>query len=608
MEQKQKQKNDHNFASQKSATQEPTSREFNRQKYNSVDKSNLRESNLQKSNLQKANSQNNNLQTQGFGFTQESAFGEKYSQPFSNNQAYINEASTKNTKNLSFGQRLKQLRKFKNFTQTQLASGINVSHSTINRWEKNHRSPSAENIQNIAQILVIDPAELAFGHDNMDQHSTQHSNFSHNNGYFNNSNFYSSANHTAQNQSLSDKQNGFASSNNTATISTKGDAYNTRKTDRHIQNENVQNTRRDNYDPMNINQENPSAPNASNSNQLAANSYSQSGSSAAPADTTRRWSDVGVNQNNNLHSGVNALAGGNNFKQKRGEEINEMKYPPLSSSSSVIAFQGIEGAFSHLALTNIYPDANILPCETFIQAFEKVQSGVANLAILPIENSLGGRVADIHHLLPRSDLYIVGEYFHQIEHCLLAIKGSKLSHIKNVFSHEQALSQCRVNLHNMKLNPIKHTDTAAAARFVASDKNMHSAAIGSRLASKIYNLDILKENIEDKPNNITRFIILSKDAFTPPNSNSDVITSCLFYTNNIPSSLYKALGGFATNHINILKLESYVPMLTDSKNAYFYIEFLGALENQNTILALDELKFYTSNIKILGTYIKNRNI
>ena len=286
-----------------------------------------------------------------------------------------------------------------------------------------------------------------------------------------------------------------------------------------------------------------------------------------------------------------------------------LPYIPPILSDDIIAFQGFLGAYSHVSCVNIYgKDVQVYPCKTFKHAFEAVENHQATVAVIPIENSLGGRVADIHHLLPESHLHIVGEYYLSIRHCLLGIPGARIADIKTVYSHEQGIAQCRHRLHNMNLETQPHIDTAGAAAFVADKKDIKKAAIASELAGKIYNLSILEHNMQDTNTNITRFIILRQKPLaeeTFQGQHNIYKTSCLFYTRNIPAALYKALGGFATNAINFSKLESYVPLLNTQGNAFFYIEFDGHTQDQRVSQSLDELNFYSNHVRILGSYKKN---
>ena len=282
--------------------------------------------------------------------------------------------------------------------------------------------------------------------------------------------------------------------------------------------------------------------------------------------------------------------------------------PPLHKGDTV-AFQGFLGAYSHACCVHIYgKSVQVLPCKTFKQAFEKVETGHASVAVIPIENSLGGRVADIHYLLPESSLHIVGEYYLSVQHCLLGVPGATIQDIKTVYSHEQGLAQCRNRLHNMHLDMCTYMDTAGAAHFVSQQQNIQKAAIASHLAAEIYGLSVLETNMQDTNTNITRFIVVRKQPIAEhkfTGKHDMYKTSCLFYTRNIPAALYKALGGFATNAINFSKLESYVPLLNTHGDAFFYIEFDGHLQDTRVIQSVDELQFYSNHIRILGSYKKN---
>ena len=268
-----------------------------------------------------------------------------------------------------------------------------------------------------------------------------------------------------------------------------------------------------------------------------------------------------------------------------------------------IAIQGELGAYSHIAVKNLYQDADIKTCSTFEDTFRLAFNDPNYKIIIPIENSLAGRVADIHHLLPESGLYIIGEIFFRVNHTLLGVKGAKLSDLKDVKSHAQGLAQCRENINKMKLLPVFHPDTAGAAKEVSELKNKTVAAIASKLAAKKYDLQIFKENFEDKNHNTTRFLIMSKTSKTPDVSNEKYITTLVFSTRSVPAALYKALGGFATNGINLTKLESY--MINGSMTAtQFYVDIEGHPETSAMQFALKELEFYCGKdmVKILGTY------
>lgn len=267
-----------------------------------------------------------------------------------------------------------------------------------------------------------------------------------------------------------------------------------------------------------------------------------------------------------------------------------------------IAFQGKPGAFSHMACLDAYPAMEPLPCPTFADAFAAAESGRADLAMIPIDNSIAGRVADIHHLLPKSKLTIVAEHFIPVHHCLLGIPDAKVADLKRVYSHIHALPQCRKIISDLKLKPIAFEDTAASAQRVAEEGDKTQAAIASELSAKLYGLKILKRNIEDEGGNTTRFIVLGKNAKTPARKkDTTYMTSLLFTVRNIPAALYKALGGFATNGLNIVKLESY---LAGNKfhSASFYAEIEGHPDDAAFVHAGEELAFYAENIKLLGTY------
>src|SRR5436305_3611593 len=223
-----------------------------------------------------------------------------------------------------------------------------------------------------------------------------------------------------------------------------------------------------------------------------------------------------------------------------------------------IAFQGELGANSHLAITEAYPNAEPLPCATFEDALGAISSGDASLGMIPIENSVAGRVADIHHLLPASGLHIVAEWFLPVRHQLMAVKGVTLADIKTVESHVQALGQCRRTIRKLGIKPLVAGDTAGSARDVAERGDKTCAAIASRLAAEIYGLDILAEDIEDETHNTTRFVILAREASWAKQGSGPLVTSFVFRVRNLPAALYKAMGGFATNGVTMTKLESYM--------------------------------------------------
>ena len=266
-----------------------------------------------------------------------------------------------------------------------------------------------------------------------------------------------------------------------------------------------------------------------------------------------------------------------------------------------IVFQGEPGANSHIACDEAYPAFEAVPCATFEDAFAAVAAGEAALGMIPIENSVAGRVADIHHLMPTSGLHIVAEWFLPIRHQLMAPKGASLEDIRSVESHVMALGQCRNIIRKLKLKPVVAADTAGSAREVAERGDRSRAAIASRLAAEIYGLDILRENIEDEAHNTTRFIVLSREeAWTRPNG-SLIVTTFVFRVRNVPAALYKALGGFATNGINMTKLESYM-VEGNFFATQFYADVEGHPEERGLALALEELAFFSKELKVLGVY------
>jgi prephenate dehydratase len=270
------------------------------------------------------------------------------------------------------------------------------------------------------------------------------------------------------------------------------------------------------------------------------------------------------------------------------------------SPQHLIAFQGEPGAYSDLACRQVFPRRTSLPCETFEDAIAAVRRGRAMLAMLPIENSVAGRVADIHHLLPDSQLHIIGEHYQRVNHHLLAVKGAKLSDLKIVRSHVHALSQCRKLIRALGLKAEIAADTAGSAAEVARRGDKSVAAIASALAGKVYGLASIKENIEDAGHNTTRFLIMAK---TPKPARNDglVVTTFVFRVRNVPAALYKAMGGFATNGVNMTKLESY--MVGGSFTAtQFYADVEAHPRERRLALALDELRFFSDEVKVLGVY------
>jgi prephenate dehydratase len=270
-------------------------------------------------------------------------------------------------------------------------------------------------------------------------------------------------------------------------------------------------------------------------------------------------------------------------------------------SQKRIVFQGEPGANSHIACREVYPDYEAVPLPTFEDCFYAVSSGEADLAMIPIENSLAGRVADIHHLLPTSDLCIIGEYFLPVHHQLLGVPGAKLEELEVVQSHVHALGQCRRIIRELGVSAEVAADTAGSARYVSELGDPKRAAIAPRLAAEIYKLDILRENIEDEAHNTTRFVILSRDAVRAPARNGPVITSFIFRVRNVPAALYKAMGGFATNGVNMTKLESY-QLGGKFFATLFYADIEGHPDDHNVKLALEELEFFSAELRIVGVY------
>ena len=269
--------------------------------------------------------------------------------------------------------------------------------------------------------------------------------------------------------------------------------------------------------------------------------------------------------------------------------------------ASLIAFQGAPGAYSDLACREVYPDLATLPCAGFEDAIAAVRRGRARLAMLPIENSVAGRVADIHHLMPESGLHIVGEHFQRVNHHLLAPKGATLKSLKTVRSHVHALSQCRALIRELGLKPIVVADTAGAAAEVAERGDPSEAAIASALAGKTYGLVSLKRNIEDAEHNTTRFLVMAGKPKHARQGDGLIVTTFVFRVRNVPAALYKALGGFATNGINMTKLESY--MLGGRFTAtQFYADVEAHPEDRPLKLALEELRFFSHEVRILGVY------
>ncbi len=272
------------------------------------------------------------------------------------------------------------------------------------------------------------------------------------------------------------------------------------------------------------------------------------------------------------------------------------------SGSMKIAFQGDPGANSHEACRTFFSEHEAVPCPTFEEAFEAVKSGACALALIPVENSVAGRVSDVHHLLPSSGLKIVGEKFMAIRHQLMANKGGWLEGLRTVTSHPMALAQCRKVIRKLGLEAHPVYDTAGAARMLAERPEPTQAAIASALAAEIYGLDILMKDVEDERHNTTRFLVMTGDKKPPrPPFTEQCITAFVFRVRNVPAALYKAMGGFATNGVNMTKLESY--MEGGSFNAtMFYAEVEGRPEDRGLALAFEELRFFSDHVEELGVF------
>jgi prephenate dehydratase len=267
----------------------------------------------------------------------------------------------------------------------------------------------------------------------------------------------------------------------------------------------------------------------------------------------------------------------------------------------IISFQGEPGANSHIACEEAHPDWQVLPCPTFEDAFAAVTEEQAGLAMIPIENSIAGRVADIHHLLPTSGLHIIGEHFLPIHFQLMGVPEADLGTIKSVHSHVHALGQCRKIIRRLGLKAHVAGDTAGSAREVSEWKDPTRASLAPRMAAAIYGLKILAENVEDETHNTTRFVILSKTPQWAPAGQGSVVTSFVFRVRNLPAALYKALGGFATNGINMTKLESYM-LEGEFLATQFYAEVDGHPDDPDLKRALEELDFFSRELRVLGVY------
>lgn len=275
----------------------------------------------------------------------------------------------------------------------------------------------------------------------------------------------------------------------------------------------------------------------------------------------------------------------------------------MIKAENLIAFQGEEGANSHNAASQMFPDMTPLPCATFEDAFKVVKNEQAALAMIPIENTLAGRVADIHHLLPESQLHIIGEFFLPVHFHLMVLPGTQIEQIKSVHTHVHGIGQCRNLIREHGWKAVVEGDTAGAARMVAENADASMAALSPRLAAELYGLEILKEHVEDTDRNVTRFVVLSKTPKPYKRRHADelVMTTFVFRVRNIPAALYKAMGGFATNGINMTKLESY-QLGGQFTATQFYADIEGHPDDDNVALAFEELNFFTDQFGILGVY------
>jgi prephenate dehydratase len=266
-----------------------------------------------------------------------------------------------------------------------------------------------------------------------------------------------------------------------------------------------------------------------------------------------------------------------------------------------IAFQGMAGAYSDLACRKAYPELEAVPCVSFEAAFLAVREKMADLAMIPVDNTLAGRVADVHYLIPQGELHIIGEHFQLIRHCLLGLPGAKLEGLTDVHSHVHALPQCKKIIAELQL--VKHTvaDTAKGASDIKKWNDKTQGAIGSELAAKIYGLEVLKKDVQDAAHNTTRFLVFSRDEDVPNfEVEKNYLTSLTFEVRNIPAALYKAMGGFATNGVQMVKLESYVDK--DFNVARFYADVEGHVDEHSLQLAFEELRFFAKRVDLLGTY------
>ena len=294
----------------------------------------------------------------------------------------------------------------------------------------------------------------------------------------------------------------------------------------------------------------------------------------------------------------------NDYPAPAAALVAAMTTAAAAEPARAIAFQGAPGAYSHQAVREAFPDALPLPCFAFDDAIAAVQAGRADCAVIPIENSLHGRVADIHFLLPESGLAITGEHFVRVRHCLVGVRGATRDGVTTAISHSQALGQCRKRLREWGIAPEAYADTAAAAALVAEGGDPARAAVASRLASQLYGLDVIAEGIEDEVHNTTRFVVLARTPL-PVTPGMPVMTSLLFEVRSVPAALFKALGGFATNGVNLTKLESYLKGGAFAA-AEFYADIEGDPADPAVARALDELRYHSEWVRVLGTYPRAR--
>jgi len=274
----------------------------------------------------------------------------------------------------------------------------------------------------------------------------------------------------------------------------------------------------------------------------------------------------------------------------------------ITRPPNTIAFQGLPGAYSHLACRHAFPRMKALPTASFDETLSAVRKGRAKYAMIPIENSVAGRVADIYRLMPESGLFIIAEHFQRVNHHLLAPQGATLKTVKTVHSHVHALGQCGKLIRQRRLTPIVHADTAGAAKDIAARNDPTQAAIASALAAETYGLNSLKANIEDAEHNTTRFLVMARKPVRPKRDGKTLITTFVFRVRNVPAALYKAMGGFATNGVNMTKLESYL-VGGGFNPAQFYADIEGDPRDRGVMLALEELEFFSDELKVLGTYV-----